>query len=93
MSAGFTTWLVVPAPPVEPGFPDMRGQLRVVSKKANAALGLADYRANPEGWCEAGLVTAGSGRMVCLEAPQDVWQEIIECEPIRPPLTVHRPID
>ena len=56
MSTPCTTYLVLPCPPSYG--PVETSQQRIVSRRARCPLGLADYRHNPDGWAEAGLVNA-----------------------------------
>lgn len=79
------TYLVLPA------VTELAGRLTIVFKEAQGALGLSDYRANPDGWLEAGLVDAHDGHLVCLDASRKVYEEFKACEPIWPPLVITEP--
>lgn len=71
------TYLIVPA------VTDIAGQCRIVLHP-NFNLQerpLAHYREHPDEWQDVGLMNS-QGRIRCLDAPSEVWQEMRECEPL-----------
>ena len=67
---------------IVPANSDISGQCRIVARKASAPLSARDnYREAPELWREAGLMNS-RGKVVCLDAPADQYQELRDCEPL-----------
>lgn len=71
---------------VVPAFSDQAAQLKIVCKEGDG-FGLSEYRRDPSQWFEIGKCTAGPGRIVCLDAPEALYLDMLDCEPLRPPLT------
>jgi hypothetical protein len=79
-----TTYLIVPA------FSDQAGQCRIVMRPGPAPRGrsaLMHYRNYPDQWREAGLMNS-SGQLVCLDAPDHVREEFIDCQPLMAGLSI-----
>lgn len=67
---------------VVPAWSDQAGQMRIVSKVRDTAAGaLADYRRNPDGWLEAGIVN-NEGKLVCLSGPDCIRTDMRDAQPI-----------
>lgn len=69
------TYLIVPA------MTDQAGQCRIVRHPGRKACALADYRLRPDEWSEAGLMNS-SGKLVCLDAPAELHEEMKGDEPL-----------
>lgn len=59
---------------------------RIYAREAQGPLGLSDYRDDPSLWVEVGHASAG--RLVALEAPDNVRENFRSCEPFYAPLAV-----
>lgn len=69
------TFYIVPSGLIEPG-----SQCRIVHREGHWAA-RESYQANPHNWAEAGLMNF-EGKLVCLEGPLYVWQQLKADEPL-----------
>jgi hypothetical protein len=58
---------------------DQAGQCRIVAAQGPGTL--ADYRRQPDRWSEVGLMNS-AGKLVCLDAPRQVWDDMKADEPL-----------
>lgn len=56
-------------------------QARIVFKPGFSGSARQDYRDHPEDWTEVGLMD-NLGQLRCLEAPQAIVQEFMDCQPL-----------
>ena len=71
---------------IKPAATDQAGQCRVYAKDFggvdDAPTSITrDYDADPGSWREVGLMNS-RGRLVCLDAAQDILEDIKSCEPL-----------
>jgi len=71
------TLLIVPA------VTDQAGQCRIVVAEFDVRpdSALNAYRCDPDCWREIGLMNS-RGKLVCLDAPREVWDDLKDCEPL-----------
>lgn len=69
------TFYIVPSGLDEPG-----SQCWIVHREGHWAA-RESYRANPQNWAEAGLMNF-EGKLVCLEGPRYVWDQLKADEPL-----------
>lgn len=66
---------------IVPAQTDQAGQCRIVAAEGKVMSPRFSYRQFPERWSEVGLMNS-QGKLVCLDAPKAVWDELKECEPL-----------
>lgn len=66
---------------IVPALTDQAGQCRIVSCDGKVSNARDSYRNHPQLWEEVGLMNS-RGKLVCLDAPKHVWDEIKDCEPL-----------
>lgn len=66
---------------IVPALTDQAGQCRIVACDGKVANARDSYRNYPRLWAEVGLVNS-QGKLVCLDAPKHVWDELKDCEPL-----------
>ena len=71
---------------IKPALTDQAGQCRIYRKHFGGRDGAPtsvtrDYDAEPGGWREVGLMNS-RGRLVCLDAPRAIFDDISESQPL-----------
>lgn len=66
---------------IVPALTDMAGQCRIVSREGKVSDPRRDYENNPELWTEIGLMNS-QGKVVCLQGPQALRDDLADCEPL-----------
>jgi len=85
-SSGWNAFYIVPA------LTDQAGQCRIVTRRVDNKIDAADsYRASPELWAEAGLMSS-SGKLVCLNDAH-AFTAMAESEPLSAGVQFNFPIN
>ena len=66
---------------IAPAVTELAGQCRIYRHSKRVYNSAVHYRLVPDEWTEVGLMSS-QGKLVCLTAPKEVWQEMRECEPM-----------